>query len=154
MNISATAAGSRQSSSRAITAAVPAPSSAPARATLLLPLGNFVVVQIEAASRGSDISAEGASCVFSGIKGCVVERSDSDGDGGPAGNSSAATGGTEQRLVRLDDRVELLHCRGKRRVLAFHVTHHCLVFSLWAISTLVLLTRAYLRNSSCPSDEH
>lgn len=75
-----------------------------ARATLLLPLGNLVVVEVEGCS-GHGVAGT-ASCAFTGNSGSGDYGDD---PGVPAGASGEAT----WRLVRLDDRVEIVHCRGE-----------------------------------------
>eukprot|EP00752_Nemacystus_decipiens_P005170 g4692.t1 len=74
-----------------------------ARATLLLPLGNLVVVEVEGC-RGHG-SAVTAPCAF------AVDGSNR-GSGDDSGVPAAVSGDAARRLVRLDDRVEILHCRG------------------------------------------
>lgn len=78
-----------------------------ARATLLLPLGNQVIVEVEGCS-GHGL-ARGASCAFTGDGNNGGSGDDGDDVGVPATVSSEAA----RRLVRLDDRVEILRCRGK-----------------------------------------
>eukprot|EP00903_Cladosiphon_okamuranus_P008689 g8325.t1 len=74
-----------------------------ARATLLLPLGNFVVVEIEGCS-GHGVAGT-ASCAFTGESGSGGDREESE-------VPAAASGEAARRLVRLDERVEIVHCRG------------------------------------------
>lgn len=78
-----------------------------ARATLLLPLGNLLVVEVDGC--GGKEPAGGASCAFTGDGSKGGSGDDSDGVGTPATVSSDAA----RRLMRLDDRVEILHCRGE-----------------------------------------
>lgn len=99
---------SRKPSSGATAEAAAA--SATARATLLLPLGNLVVVEVE----GGDNSGPegGASCSISGgsdVVGVVALG----GEGGDDTGATATSTEKEQKLVQLDGRFELLHCRGE-----------------------------------------
>ncbi|CAN0416040.1 unnamed protein product, partial [Ectocarpus sp. 12 AP-2014] len=103
------AAGNRRKPSPGATAEAAA-ASATARATLLLPLGNLVVVEVE----GSDNSGpEGeASCSISGgsdVVGVVALG----GEGGDDTGATATSTEKDQKLVQLDGRFELLHCRGE-----------------------------------------
>ncbi|CAM9184016.1 unnamed protein product, partial [Ectocarpus sp. 6 AP-2014] len=106
---SAAASNRSRKPSSGATAEVAA-ASATARATLLLPLGNLVVVEVE----GGDNSGPegGASCSISGgsdVVGVVAL----DGEGGGDTGATATSTEKEQKLVQLDDRFELLHCRGE-----------------------------------------
>lgn len=78
-----------------------------ARATLLLPLGNLVVVEVDGCSGLG--SAGTASCACTGDGSNVGSGNDGDESGEPA----SVSGDAARRLVRLDDRVEILHCRGE-----------------------------------------
>lgn len=66
-----------------------------ARAVLLLPLGNLVVVEIQASSNGGGGNAA---------------------DFGEQDEPRVGGAGTELKLVRLDERIELISCQGKSMV--------------------------------------
>ncbi|CAN0444554.1 unnamed protein product, partial [Ectocarpus sp. 12 AP-2014] len=112
---SAAASNRSRKPSSVATAEEAAAASATARATLLLPLGNLVVVEVEGGDNsGPEGGAPegGASCAISGgsdVVGVVAL-------GGEGGDDTGATDTStekEQKLVQLDGRFELLHCRGE-----------------------------------------
>lgn len=99
--------------SAATTATAPGAASSNARVTVLLPLGNLAVVELEGGSGCGSVGRTPSAFTAddgTGVRGCAV----SGGDGDDAGVSAAGESSeTERRLLRLEERVEILHCRGE-----------------------------------------
>ena len=98
-----------------------APTTAPAtlgRVTALLSLGNYAIIEVEA-RHGTKNESDGGGGGGGGGGRSVGDDGDGGGGGGGGGShtnghaGAATTSERERRLVRLDDRVELLGCRGE-----------------------------------------
>lgn len=102
--------------------AAPGAASSTARVTLLLPLGNLAVVEIE----GGNINGHGMLAVATtppaftaadggttSTRGCDVISGDGDGEDAGVTDDATESSNTERRLLRLEERVEILHCRGE-----------------------------------------
>lgn len=100
LSASATGAGV---SLRAGTSALSSPASTPARAVLFLPLGNFLVVD-EESDDGDDNNTRNENTNTVGVG----------GHGGAGGKTTFVIHGAERRLIRVNDRIKLVACRGER----------------------------------------
>lgn len=102
------------------TAPVPSAASSNAQVTVLLLLGNLAIVELEGGNgRGSAITTPSAFTTAddgaASVRVCAVVGGDGDGDDTGV-TADAESGETERRLLRLEERIEILHCRGMSRV--------------------------------------
>lgn len=82
--------------------------SSKARVTVLLPLGNLAVVELEGGNGCASAVRAPSACTTTNLVDSVGDGDDNAGVTPAAENSE-----TERRLLRLEERVEILHCRGE-----------------------------------------